>query len=89
MTREEAFARLAFAPRSDEPSKLNPTLSVTRALAIVEASIREGKPGGLFIREDGETLTFVAEKRVLQVTRNERRPAMQKRPLAPSSQPRA
>jgi hypothetical protein len=67
MTAKEAKLLLATAPRAtDKKARLNPALSQLQAVVIVENCIKE-KP-------DDEILDHLFEKRVLQVTLNQKRP---------------
>lgn len=68
MTLEEANALLDAAPLSDKPSRLNPQLTVAEAIDIVRKGL-----GPRALKTDGH-LDPLYEKRVLQVTRNQKRP---------------
>jgi hypothetical protein len=68
MTKDEALTMLANAPRGNEPSRVNPNLTVTQGIEIVMAAIAE--------YEDGKILPPLMEKRVHQVCKNQRRPRL-------------
>jgi hypothetical protein len=66
MTKEEAIELLADAPRGDKPARLNPILTQSQAVEIIEKAIIN-KP-------DGAILDDIFEKRVWQVVKNQRQP---------------
>lgn len=70
MTVKEAKKLLKTAPASEKPSKLNPSLTQNQGLDIIRQGIEsyEAEHGADFILPD------IFEKRVYQITRNQRRP---------------
>lgn len=66
MTKEEALELLKDAPYDDKPSRLNPILTQKQAVDIVLKPIEKMKTG--------EVLDWIFEKRVYQVTRDQKRP---------------
>lgn len=66
MTREEALEMLIDAPRTDTPSRLNPSLTCKQGVTIVENAVKAMKPGAI--------LDALSEKRVYQVSLNRKRP---------------
>lgn len=66
MTREEALEMLKNAPRTNEPSRLNPSLTCKQGVDIVENAVKAKKPGSI--------LDDIIEKRVYQVCLNQKRP---------------
>lgn len=63
MTREEALIMLKFAPNTERPSALNPSLTQAVAVDIVRKAV---------LTHDGE-LPAMLEKRVRQVSQNRKR----------------
>jgi hypothetical protein len=73
MTLKEAYALLDAVPLTDVPSRINPSLTVRRSVEIVRKGIHLlGKRGGLCGPDD--QISDMSEKRVHQVSRNQRRP---------------
>ena len=72
MTYKEASEILAAIPPSDKPSKVNPFFTISRLTQIVKEAVWEGLEGG----KADKYVDFWLEKRVLQVSRNQRRPKM-------------
>ena len=66
MTTKEAQALLADAPRTENPSAVNPSLTQRQAVNIVCEGLAED--------EENSVLSDIYEKRVYQVVRNQRRP---------------
>ena len=70
MTLSEANILLDAANPSSKPSAINPSITQAQAIEIV----RKGIQGPRALAADGINLDPMMEKRVLQVTRNQRRP---------------
>ena len=66
MTREEAIEMLRKAPKGDKPSRINSVFTQAQAVELVLGWVR-----GL---KEGEVLPEIFEKRVWQVSKNQRRP---------------
>jgi hypothetical protein len=73
MTLSEANALLDAAVADDKPSRINPALTRAQAVDIVRKGINS-RPRA--IARGGINLDPLMEKRVLQVTRNQRRPKL-------------
>ncbi len=71
MTLQEANELLDAAEVSDQPSRLNAGLTQAQAVEIVRKGINAGPRA---LAADGINLDPMMEKRVHQVTRNQRRP---------------
>ena len=71
MTKEEALELLLTAPLGDEPSAVNPQLTMTHAVKIVTNGTRECKCNRVH-------LSALSEKRVWQVVKNQKRPRYKK-----------
>ncbi len=69
MTKEEALRLLDEAPGSERPSKLNPSLTCTQAVQVIRDCVNAPKFADL------DVLPEWVEIRVLQVTRNQKRPS--------------
>lgn len=65
MKKNEALSLLAGAPRSHIPSHVNPALTQSQFVSIVETSV-----SGM----SRETLDDLIEKRVWQAVKNQKRP---------------
>jgi hypothetical protein len=79
MKLKEALALLADAPRGDTPSRINSCLTQAQAVKIVEnalATFRRPKDNPCQPEDDIDPFM---EKRVYQVTRNQRRPNYSKK----------
>jgi len=72
MTYKEADAILAGVPPSDKPSKLNPSFTISQAVQV----IRDATLAGIGEGKADRRVDYWLEKRVLQVSRNQRRPKM-------------
>lgn len=70
MTPSEARALLDASLASGAPSRLNPNLTEAQAVSVIRAAI----DGARALAADGVHLNEMMEKRVHQVTRNQRRP---------------
>lgn len=70
MTVKEARELLKTAPTGEKPARLNPTLTQSQAVGIVQDGVDD------IGNRDGEdfVLSDLMEKRVWQVVRNQRRP---------------
>lgn len=74
MTLKKAYELLVKAPCGDEPSRLNPNLTQKQAVEIVRNAVATmGRPRDNPCCPD-EFIDPIAEKRVLQVFANRRRP---------------
>lgn len=71
MTLQEANALLDAAPVSDKPSRINKGITQAQAVEIVRKGINSGPRA---LAADGINLDPLMEKRVHQVSRNQRRP---------------
>ena len=70
MTVTEALELLKTAPKSEKPSRLNPSLTQNQGLDIIRKGVESygEKHGKDFI------LSSLYEKRVYQIVRNQKRP---------------
>jgi len=66
MIKKEAIALISQFPDSNEPWKVNPSVTITRARQILLAGLKSGDPN--------EHLSHSYEKRVWQLVRNQIRP---------------
>ena len=74
MKLKEALLLLDAAPVSDKPSKLNPSLTQSQAVKIVKDAVATlGIPRDKILGPEDE-IDPLAEKRVHQVHRNQKRP---------------
>ena len=74
MKLKEALVLLADAPRGDTPSRINAYLTLALAVKIVENAVATlGRPKGKPCQPDDD-IDPLMEKRVYQVTRDQRRP---------------
>jgi hypothetical protein len=74
MKLKEALVLLADAPRSDTPSRINSFLTQAQAVKIVENALATfGRPKNKPCQPDDD-IDPLMEKRVYQVTRDQRRP---------------
>jgi hypothetical protein len=74
MKLKEALLLLADAPRGDTPSRINPYLTQAQAVKIVENAVATlGRPKNNPCQPEDD-IDPLMEKRVYQVTRNQRRP---------------
>jgi hypothetical protein len=74
MTREEALDILARAPHNPRPCVIEPAFTQTQAIGIITRAVNEYAPG--------ETLDTIMERRVWQVSRNQRYPIIKPDPEA-------
>jgi hypothetical protein len=74
MTREQALSILRDARRTDLPCVIQPNLTQDQAMSKITAGVRELAPG--------TTLDATLERRVYQVSRNQRRPIIKPNPEA-------
>jgi hypothetical protein len=68
MTKGEALLMLKSAPRSGKPSKVNRSLTEQQSVNIVETYVLS--------LSAGTVLDDITEKRVYQVSKNQRRPRL-------------
>ena len=68
MTKNEALELLRAAPISDNPSKVNPSLTQKQGVEIVIGGVNASR----------DPLPTIMEKRVWQVVKNQRRPRYKK-----------
>jgi len=73
MTLAEANELLDNADTSEMPSRVNPALTRGQAVEIIRKGINSGPQ---VLQADGINLDPLFEKRVLQVSRNQRRPRL-------------
>lgn len=71
MTRDEAIELLKTAPRDDEPSRINRSMTRKQATEIIERAIIGNSPR--MYQADGVTLDLMFEKRVNQVVHDRKR----------------
>jgi len=74
MTPEQAIALLDAAPKRDKQSRINPALTEAEAIKIVRDAM--SPPVSARVLLPNGHLEPLMEKRVLQVTRNQRRPRL-------------